>query len=84
MRLLVSQRYSDDARLLLQAARLRGWDAHRLHGSSVAPEWQGADTRVYAEGFLVEHLADQLNLTLLRPPGDALARLDRQFTARTI
>ncbi|MFC4454092.1 ATP-grasp domain-containing protein [Deinococcus sonorensis] len=84
MRLITSKRYSDDSRLLLEAARQQGWDTLRLQSNTVPPEALGAACCVYAEGFLAEHLADQLGIHLLRPANDALARLSRALTARAI
>ncbi len=84
MLLLVSKRYSDDSRLLMEAARIRGWEALRLQSSSVPPGLRAEECCVYAEGFLAEHLAAQLGLVLARPPHDALARIAERYTSRKI
>lgn len=84
MRLIISQRYSDDSRLLAEAARLQGWTVHRAQDSTLPAELLELPCRVYAEGFLVEHLAAQVGLDLLRPPDDALIQLSPEFVRRRI
>ena len=84
MPLLVSKRYSDDSRLLMEAARIRGWEALRLQSSLVPPGLWAQECCVYAEGFLAEHLAAQLDISLVRPPHGALARTGERYTSRKI
>ncbi|WP_158263859.1 ATP-grasp domain-containing protein [Deinococcus arcticus] len=84
MQLIVSQRYSDDARLLSEAARLQGWRVHRAQGSTLPADVLQLPSRVYAEGFLVEHFAAQAGLKLLRPADDALATLEPAFLSREV
>ncbi len=84
MFLVLSKRYSDDSRLLSEAARQRGWQIHRLQSSQVPDELLGKECRVYAEGFLVEHIATQLNLQLLRPADALLSRLPPALLQRTV
>ena len=84
MILVLGPRYSDDARILAQAARMQGWDVMKLSSSSVPDDLPGKDCRVYAEGFLAEHIAQSLGLHLLRPADDALARVERDFLQRNV
>ena len=84
MILVLSPRYSDDSRLLAQAARMLGWEVVKLTSSEVPSELRGQDCRVYAEGFLAEHAAAELGLQLLRPADDVLVRLEPEFTKRTV
>jgi len=84
MLLIISRRYSDDSRLLAEAARLEGWAVFRAQSSTLPTELAQQPCRVYAEGFLVEHLAAQVGLELLRPPDDALVHLPPDFLGRRV
>lgn len=84
MLLVLSRRYSDDSRLLAEAARLQGWTVYRSQSSTLLPELAGQPCRVYAEGFVAEHFAVQLGLNLLRPPDDALVRLSPEMLGRKV
>lgn len=84
MTLVLGSRYSDDARILSQSARMQGWDVVRLSSSSVPEGLRGKECRVYAEGFLVEHIAEALGLKLVRPAEDILPKLGQEFLKRQV
>lgn len=84
MNLIISKRYSDDSRLLTQAAKQEGWDIYRMQSSTIPNALKAQDCRVYAEGLLVEYLAAQLNLELLRPADDLLAQLPHDYLQRQV
>jgi ATP-grasp domain, R2K clade family 2 len=84
MILVLGARYSDDSRLLGEAARIKGWQVVRLASSQITDELHQSECRVYAEGFLAEHLAHELGLVLLRPADDALAQLEFDFAKRQV
>ena len=84
MILVLGPRCSDDARILSQAATMQGWEIVKLHSSSVPDDLPGKECRVYAEGFLVEHVAQSLRLGLLRPENDGLASLEHEFLQRKV
>jgi hypothetical protein len=84
MILVLSARYSDDSRLLGEAARIKGWKVVRLTSSQIPEDLHQSECRVYAEGFLAEHLAHELGLVLLRPADDALAQLEFDFAKRQV
>jgi ATP-grasp domain, R2K clade family 2 len=84
MILVLGARYSDDSRLLGEAARIKGWQVVRLTSSLIPDELHQSECRVYAEGFLAEHLAHELGLVLLRPADDVLAQLEFEFAKRQV
>lgn len=84
MLLVFSSRYSDDARLLGEAARLCGWQTVKLRPSEVTSDLSQQECRVYAEGFFAEHVAAQAGLQLLRPADDILASLEPRFLQRQV
>ena len=84
MVLIFSSRYSDDAWLLSEAARLRGWQTVKLRPSEVTSDLSQQECRVYAEGFFAEHIAAQARLQLLRPADDSLASLEPRFLQRQV
>lgn len=84
MNLILGPRYSDDGRILPQAAAARGWQVVRLRSSAAPADLDGSACRIYAEGLLAEHLAEQLGLELLRPAHDLLPRLEPESIRRQI
>ena len=84
MNFVLSPRYSDDARILGQAARLQGWQVVKLESSDIPEALKHQECRLYAEGFLAEFLAENLGLTLVRPDDDCLARLEAEFLKRHV
>lgn len=84
MNLILSPRYSDDARILGQAAKLRGWEVTKLKSSNIPEGLKAQACRLYAEGFFAEFLAENLALELLRPADDSLARLETDFLRRDV
>jgi hypothetical protein len=84
MILVLGSRYSDDARILSQAASMQGWEVVKLYSSTVPDDLRDKECWVYAEGFLVEHVAQSLGLNLLRPANDGLASLGFEFLQRRV
>ncbi len=84
MILVLGQRYSNDARILSQAASMQGWEVVKLNSSTVPDDLLNKECRVYAEGFLVEHVAQALELSLLRPADDGLVNLEPDFLQRKV
>jgi ATP-grasp domain, R2K clade family 2 len=84
MILVRGPRYSNDARILSQAATMQGWEVVKLNSSSVPDELLDQECRIYAEGFLVEHVAQSLGLNFLRPANDGLASLEPEFLQRKV
>ena len=84
LNLVLSSRYSDDARILGQAAKLHGWQVVKLESSNIPENLHRQPCRLYAEGFLAEYIAEKLGLTLLRPADDCLSRLEPKFLQRNV
>lgn len=85
--LILHPRYDEDSQLLWQEAVTRGWSTERLDGyhvpSDVGLRAATAEQVVlYGGGLWGEHVAEQLQLSLVSPPHDWLVMLPRKFTWR--
>lgn len=82
--LILPPRYTEDSIALWQAAVKRGWDVERLQGWRV-PEWLAEkDVVFYGEPLLASAVSQSLNVALLEPPFDWLARLPDQYRGRKV
>ncbi|MDX1934734.1 MAG: ATP-grasp domain-containing protein [Capsulimonadales bacterium] len=83
--LILSSRYSDDSRLLWQAAIKRGWQVMRLRQWNL-PESDRpiTDPILYVEALTAPFVADQLGVTLIEPALDWLPRLPERYRKRSI
>ncbi len=83
--LILSPRFSEDSRLMRQAASRAGWTVTRLPGWRAAAAGPLAGTvAIYGEALFVEAIADQLGRPLVQPALDWLARLPAPLGRRAL
>ena len=82
--LILSQRYSDDSRLIGGAAGRAGYEVFRMHGPVLPKALREREVMVYCEGFMAEYVSQQLDLAILRPEIDALAAVDPTSLRRRV
>jgi hypothetical protein len=81
--LLLSPRYTPDSLALWQAAVAEGWDVRRLQGWRVTGQVE-ASAAVYGEHLFAIAVAGQIDLVLLQPTSDWLARLPGDYLKRQV
>lgn len=82
--LILSQRYTDDARLLEAAARRAGIGVYKMKGSDLRGINPEDDLLIYCEGFTAEYVSQQLDVVILRPLLDSLAKVSPNYLSRKV
>ena len=82
--LILSPRYSDDSIALRRAAIALGWDVMRLASWRCPEDFEPEEPVLYGEPLFNTMVAEQLELTLIEPPEDFLARLPREYLHRDV
>ncbi len=81
---ILSQRYSHDSRLIESTATSEGYTTYRIQGTQFPDALKEVALLVYCEGFMAEYVSQQLNVVLLRPEIDALAKVDQSLLHRRV
>jgi hypothetical protein len=81
---ILSQRYSDDFRIVESAARELGYSVYRMHGSDLSDVPLSGGIIVYTEGFIAEYVSQELDVVIFRPLIDALAKVDEDLLRRKV
>jgi hypothetical protein len=82
--LILSPRYTDDARLVRSAALEAGWEVVRAQGWRLESGRVGGRWAVYGEPLFGRLIAEQLGGALVEPALDWLARLDGRWVGRGV
>jgi hypothetical protein len=82
--LVLPPRYTPDSAAVGDAARRAGWEVERLPTWRVPDHLSGRDVVLYAEPLFAAVVAEDLDLSLMEPPHDWLARLPREYTLREV
>lgn len=82
--LYLSPRYSDDSRLMWQAAHQNGWKTHRLASRHLPEDAERENVAFYGESLFAAYLAEQLRLRFIEPRPDWLPNLPLAYANRKI
>jgi hypothetical protein len=83
--LILSSRYTEDSRLLWQAAIRRGWRVERIHGWRIPDHLRAVTSPIlYLEALFAPMLAAEFGLILNEPPDDWLPRLPLEYRRREV
>jgi hypothetical protein len=82
--LLLAPQQSSTSQLLAEAAKRRGLDVVVLDGPAVLGSMAGRQVHWYGGPLAADRITGRLDLALLEPADDWLARLEREFTGRWI
>jgi len=84
--LLLSRRQTPDSHALWRAASVLGWNVVRARGYEPPPELAEGARRIvlYAETLLADALGSALELALLEPDAEWLARLPARYRLRDV